>query len=65
MTWEGYPLHYVAKHGWGFLVPKDDVAPKEEKKNGTSVGSEDDENEPEIDDAKEIASRKGPVFPIE
>lgn len=21
LTWEGFPLHFVAGHGWGFLVP--------------------------------------------
>uniref|UniRef100_A0A7M5UUB8 DNA polymerase subunit gamma-1 n=1 Tax=Clytia hemisphaerica TaxID=252671 RepID=A0A7M5UUB8_9CNID len=21
MTWDGYPLHYEQKHGWGFLAP--------------------------------------------
>lgn len=21
MTWDGYPLHYDAKLGWGYLVP--------------------------------------------
>lgn len=21
LCWEGYPLHYVREHGWGFLVP--------------------------------------------
>jgi len=21
MTWDGFPLHYTRKHGWGFLVP--------------------------------------------
>lgn len=21
LTWDGYPLHYDAKHGWGYLVP--------------------------------------------
>lgn len=21
MTWDGYPLHYDEKHGWGYLVP--------------------------------------------
>lgn len=21
LCWEGYPLHYIPKHGWGFLVP--------------------------------------------
>ncbi|XP_071477444.1 DNA polymerase subunit gamma-1-like [Diadema antillarum] len=21
LTWEGYPLHFTAKHGWGYLVP--------------------------------------------
>ncbi|GLH13253.1 DNA polymerase subunit gamma-1, mitochondrial [Gryllus bimaculatus] len=23
LTWEGYPLHYVREHGWGFLVPRE------------------------------------------
>ncbi|XP_030833050.1 DNA polymerase subunit gamma-1-like [Strongylocentrotus purpuratus] len=21
LTWDGYPLHYTIKHGWGYLVP--------------------------------------------
>ena len=21
LTWEGYPLHYEIRHGWGYLVP--------------------------------------------
>nr|XP_055048517.1 DNA polymerase subunit gamma-1 [Misgurnus anguillicaudatus] len=21
LTWDGYPLHYSSKHGWGYLVP--------------------------------------------
>jgi len=21
MTWDGFPLHYSRKHGWGYLVP--------------------------------------------
>lgn len=21
LTWEGYPLHHIREHGWGFLVP--------------------------------------------
>ncbi|KAM7002763.1 DNA polymerase subunit gamma-1 [Tautogolabrus adspersus] len=21
LTWDGYPLHYTVKHGWGYLVP--------------------------------------------
>ena len=21
MTWDGFPLHYNRKHGWGYLVP--------------------------------------------
>jgi len=21
MTWDGFPLHYTRKHGWGYLVP--------------------------------------------
>lgn len=25
LTWDGYPLHYTQKHGWGYLVPNDDI----------------------------------------
>lgn len=27
LTWDGFPLHYTEKHGWGYLVPgrKDNV----------------------------------------
>lgn len=21
LTWDGFPLHYSEKHGWGYLVP--------------------------------------------
>lgn len=21
LTWDGFPLHYTDKHGWGYLVP--------------------------------------------
>ena len=21
MTWDGFPLHYSRRHGWGYLVP--------------------------------------------
>lgn len=21
LTWDGFPLHYTEKHGWGYLVP--------------------------------------------
>lgn len=21
MTWDGFPLHFTRKHGWGYLVP--------------------------------------------
>lgn len=24
LCWEGYPLHYIREHGWGFLVPFND-----------------------------------------
>lgn len=27
LTWEKYPLHHVRTHGWGILVPRDDVDP--------------------------------------
>lgn len=32
LTWDGFPLHYAEKHGWGYLVPgrRDNlVAPEE------------------------------------
>lgn len=25
LTWDGYPLHFHPKHGWGYLVPNDDL----------------------------------------
>lgn len=32
LTWDGFPLHYSEKHGWGYLVPgrKDNLASEEE-----------------------------------
>lgn len=21
LSWDGFPLHYVEQHGWGYLVP--------------------------------------------
>uniref|UniRef100_A0A3Q3X4M6 DNA polymerase subunit gamma-1 n=1 Tax=Mola mola TaxID=94237 RepID=A0A3Q3X4M6_MOLML len=32
LTWDGFPLHYTEKHGWGYLVPgrKDNLVPQEE-----------------------------------
>ncbi|XP_026221439.1 DNA polymerase subunit gamma-1 [Anabas testudineus] len=32
LTWDGFPLHYTEKHGWGYLVPgrKDNLKPPEE-----------------------------------
>ncbi|PIK41139.1 putative DNA polymerase subunit gamma-1-like [Apostichopus japonicus] len=60
MTWEGYPLHFIAKHGWGFLVPKDgdwvnnehetDTSTLDDENNidteGTDEGSEDQKQFP-------------------
>lgn len=28
LTWNGYPLHYNQKYGWGYLVPDDDFIAK-------------------------------------
>ena len=39
MTWDGFPLYYSQKHGWGYLVPgrKDNLTPYEhEQLEGTS-----------------------------
>ncbi|KAM4573782.1 DNA polymerase subunit gamma-1 [Odontesthes bonariensis] len=32
LTWDGFPLHYTEKHGWGYLVPgrRDNINPQEE-----------------------------------
>ncbi|CAL9697294.1 unnamed protein product [Knipowitschia caucasica] len=32
LTWDGFPLHYTDKHGWGYLVPgrKDNLRPSED-----------------------------------
>ncbi|XP_071384524.1 DNA polymerase subunit gamma-1 isoform X1 [Centroberyx affinis] len=32
LTWDGFPLHYTEKHGWGYLVPgrRDNLDPEEE-----------------------------------
>ncbi|XP_029008599.1 DNA polymerase subunit gamma-1 [Betta splendens] len=32
LTWDGFPLHYTDKHGWGYLVPgrKDNLKTQEE-----------------------------------
>ncbi|XP_061773525.1 DNA polymerase subunit gamma-1 [Nerophis ophidion] len=31
LTWDGFPLHYMEKHGWGYLVPgrRDNLNPQE------------------------------------
>lgn len=31
LTWDGFPLHYIEKHGWGYLVPgrRDNLIPQE------------------------------------
>lgn len=29
LCWEGYPLHFIREHGWGFLVPFNDTIPKD------------------------------------
>lgn len=44
MTWEGYPLHFIAKHGWGFLVPKDGDWENNEHDNDTSNLDNDEYN---------------------
>lgn len=32
LTWDGFPLHYAEKHGWGYLVPgrRDNLVSEEE-----------------------------------
>ncbi|XP_028305588.1 DNA polymerase subunit gamma-1 [Gouania willdenowi] len=37
LTWDGFPLHYTEKHGWGYLVPgrRDNLDPPEESTEPT------------------------------
>lgn len=36
LTWDGFPLHYTEKHGWGYLVPgRRDNLVSEEESTGT------------------------------
>ncbi|XP_033940658.1 DNA polymerase subunit gamma-1 isoform X1 [Pseudochaenichthys georgianus] len=36
LTWDGFPLHYTDKHGWGYLVPgrRDNLVSEEEEGEG-------------------------------
>ena len=35
LTWDGFPLHYTEKHGWGYLVPgRRDNLVSQEKNTG-------------------------------
>uniref|UniRef100_A0A8C5MAS0 DNA polymerase subunit gamma-1 n=1 Tax=Leptobrachium leishanense TaxID=445787 RepID=A0A8C5MAS0_9ANUR len=38
LTWDGYPLHYLEEHGWGYLVPgrKDKLLVSPEDANGVT-----------------------------
>ncbi|KAG8201058.1 hypothetical protein JTE90_002733 [Oedothorax gibbosus] len=38
MTWDGYPLHYDDKHGWGYLVP-DEITTDNSDSNGFPLKS--------------------------
>ncbi|CAI9719229.1 DNA polymerase subunit gamma-1-like [Octopus vulgaris] len=33
LTWDGYPVHFDDKYGWGYLVPKDHVHPSQQLKD--------------------------------
>ncbi|KAK6166464.1 hypothetical protein SNE40_023149 [Patella caerulea] len=49
LTWEGFPLHYDEKHGWGYLIP----------------GREDSEIEAELDRQDPDRDKDKHMFPIE
>lgn len=34
LCWEGYPLHYIREHGWGFLVPYKDTRESDDNDAG-------------------------------
>ncbi|CAL4099087.1 unnamed protein product, partial [Meganyctiphanes norvegica] len=53
LTWDGYPLHYVREHGWGYLKP---VYSSLEKIPNYK------QNDPEL--SKSSSEEKLPVFPI-
>lgn len=40
MTWDGFPLHYSERHGWGYLVPgrQDNLAPAPAESAPASAG---------------------------
>lgn len=37
LMWDGFPLHYTEKHGWGYLVPgrQDNLSAQEENQEST------------------------------
>ncbi|XP_062246286.1 DNA polymerase subunit gamma-1 [Platichthys flesus] len=39
LTWDGFPLHYTEKHGWGYLVPgrRDNLQSQEEEDDAGPV----------------------------
>lgn len=44
LTWEGYPLYYDEKHGWGYLVPG--------REDGSDEGALDRELQRQEDEAE-------------
>ncbi|XP_022091269.1 DNA polymerase subunit gamma-1-like [Acanthaster planci] len=39
LTWEGYPLHYDSRHGWGYLVPERKEEERKEELENDDGGS--------------------------
>ncbi|KAJ8029029.1 DNA polymerase subunit gamma-1 [Holothuria leucospilota] len=64
MTWEGYPLHFTSKHGWGYLVPKDEREPEETSEGITKESDPNREIELEKSETTGSGSEDQPTFPI-
>ncbi|XP_023304767.2 DNA polymerase subunit gamma-1, mitochondrial [Lucilia cuprina] len=37
LCWEGFPLHYIREHGWGFLVPFTSKITESDNENKTTI----------------------------
>lgn len=57
LCWEGYPLHYVREHGWGFLVP---IRSDADEMAALDQGDDDDD-----DDGEAKAKAKKAVVPFD
>ncbi|GAB1600553.1 DNA polymerase subunit gamma-1-like isoform X2 [Argonauta hians] len=66
LTWDGYPVHFCDKYGWGYLVPKEHVHPSKQVRKDSSAESPDvlvvDDEDYEEDSTQQDSQ---PIFPLE